>query len=83
MGFGASPADLAFWAGVPIDTVIDRLLNYESASTNHDVKIGDRSGGTMQVVLWHRGTGEVEAGTDSRWKGVGKGSAAEPASIYR
>ena len=41
MGFGASPADLAFWAGVPIDTVIDRLLNYESASTDHDVKIGD------------------------------------------
>ena len=40
MGFGASPADLAFWAGVPIDTVIDRLLNYESASTDHDAKIG-------------------------------------------
>ena len=40
MGFGASPADLAFWAGMPIDTVIDRLLNYESASTDHDVKIG-------------------------------------------
>ena len=40
MGFGASPAELNFWAGVPIDTVIDRLLNYESASTDHDVKIG-------------------------------------------
>ncbi len=40
MGFGASPADLALWAGVPIDTVIDRLLNYESASTDHDAKIG-------------------------------------------
>lgn len=40
MGFGASPADLAFWAGVPVDTVIDRLLNYESASTDHDAKIG-------------------------------------------
>ena len=41
MGFGASPADLASWAGVSIDTVIDRLLNYESASTDHDSKIGN------------------------------------------
>ncbi|MEO7132945.1 MAG: DUF1800 family protein, partial [Vicinamibacterales bacterium] len=40
MGFGAGPAELAAWAGVPIDTVIDRLLNYESASTDHDAKIG-------------------------------------------
>ncbi len=40
MGFGASPAELAAWAGVPIDTVIDRLLNYESQSTDHDAKIG-------------------------------------------
>jgi uncharacterized protein (DUF1800 family) len=40
MGFGASPAELAVWANVPIDTVIDRLLNYESASTDHDSKIG-------------------------------------------
>ena len=40
MGFGASPADLALWAGVPVDTVIDRLLNYENFSTDHDAKIG-------------------------------------------
>ncbi|MFA5909070.1 MAG: DUF1800 domain-containing protein [Vicinamibacterales bacterium] len=40
MGFGANPAELAAWAGVPIDTVIDRLLNYESATTDHDSKIG-------------------------------------------
>ncbi len=40
MGFGASPAELAAWAGVPIDTVIDRLLNYESMTTDHDSKIG-------------------------------------------
>lgn len=40
MGFGASPAELAAWANVPIDTVIDRLLNYESATTDHDSKIG-------------------------------------------
>jgi uncharacterized protein (DUF1800 family) len=40
MGFGASPAELAAWAGVPIETVIDRLLNFESQSTDHDAKIG-------------------------------------------
>jgi uncharacterized protein (DUF1800 family) len=40
MGFGAGPAELAAWAGVPIDTVIDRLLNYETAPTDHDSRIG-------------------------------------------
>lgn len=40
MGFGAGPAELAAWAGMPVDTVIDRFLNYESASTDHDSKIG-------------------------------------------
>ena len=40
MGFGASPTELAVWAGMPIETVIDRLLNYENFSTDHDVKIG-------------------------------------------
>jgi uncharacterized protein (DUF1800 family) len=40
MGFGASPADLSYWAGSSIETVIDQLLNYENRSTDHDVKIG-------------------------------------------
>ena len=40
MGFGASPAELAAWSALPIDSVIDRLLNYESLSTDHDSKIG-------------------------------------------
>ncbi len=40
MGFGASPAELAAWKSVPIDTVIDRHLNYESMTTDHDSKIG-------------------------------------------
>jgi uncharacterized protein (DUF1800 family) len=40
LGFGASPAELAAWSALPIDTVIDRLLNYESQSTDHDSKIG-------------------------------------------
>ncbi len=40
MGFGASPAELAALAGASIDAVVDRLLNYESLSTDHDSKIG-------------------------------------------
>ena len=48
----------------------------------HDVEAGDRTWGNMQVVLWHHRTGDVEAGTDPRWKGVGKGSSTE-ASVYR
>ena len=41
LGFGASPAELSAWASLPIEQVIDRLLNYESLSTDHDSKIGD------------------------------------------
>src|SRR6478735_11363900 len=41
MGFGASPAELAAWSAMPIEAVIDRLLNYESLSTDHDSHIGD------------------------------------------
>ena len=40
MGFGASPAELAAWSGVPIESVIDRLLNFETLSTDHDSRIG-------------------------------------------
>ena len=41
LGFGASPAELSAWAAMPIETVIDRLLNYETLSTDHDSKIGN------------------------------------------
>ena len=40
LGFGASPAELSAWSALPVDTVIDRLLNYETQSTDHDSKIG-------------------------------------------
>jgi len=40
LAFGASPAELAAWSSMSIDAVIDRLLNYESLSTDHDSKIG-------------------------------------------
>jgi len=42
-----------------------------------------RPWGNMQVVLWNRRTGAVEAGTDPRWKGVGKGASSDDASVYR
>ncbi len=41
----------------------------------HTVSPGERAWGNMQVVLWDRISGRVEAGTDPRWKGVGKGGA--------
>jgi uncharacterized protein (DUF1800 family) len=41
LAFGASQADLAFWAGSDASTVLDRLLNYESQPTDIDTKIGD------------------------------------------
>ncbi|HYB97136.1 MAG TPA: DUF1800 domain-containing protein [Vicinamibacterales bacterium] len=40
LGFGASPAELASWAAMPVESVIDRLLNFEGLSTDHDAKIG-------------------------------------------
>ncbi|HEX5693281.1 MAG TPA: gamma-glutamyltransferase, partial [Arenimonas sp.] len=48
----------------------------------HEVNAGDRTWGNMQVVVWDHVSGEVEAGTDPRWKGVGKGTSGE-ASVYR
>ena len=41
LGFGASPAELAAWSAMPVEAVLDRLLNYESLTTDHDSKIGD------------------------------------------
>lgn len=41
----------------------------------HTVAPGERPWGNMQVVLWDRKANTVEAGTDPRWKGVGKGAA--------
>ncbi len=49
----------------------------------HVVSAGERTWGNMQVVLWDRAAGRVEAGTDPRWKGVGKASTADDSAIYR
>ena len=49
----------------------------------HVVNAGERTWGNMQVVTWDRATGEVTAGSDSRWKGVGKGATTAVEAIYR
>lgn len=48
----------------------------------HTIKVEQRTWGNMQVVLWHRADGRVEAGADPRWKNVGKGATTE-GSIFR
>jgi gamma-glutamyltranspeptidase/glutathione hydrolase len=47
----------------------------------HVLTPNDEPWGNMQAVLWRRDAGTVEAGSDSRWLGVGK--AAAGASIHR
>ncbi|HLU14059.1 MAG TPA: gamma-glutamyltransferase [Arenimonas sp.] len=50
----------------------------------HEVRVTDNTWGNLQVVVWDRRSGELQAGTDPRWEGVGKGAAtADEASIYR
>ena len=49
----------------------------------HVVNGGERTWGNMQVVTWDRATGEVTAGSDARWKGVGKGATTAADAIYR
>ena len=52
-------------------------------SMGHTVKVADSTWGNMQVVLWNRRNGDVETGSDGRWKGIGKGAVGAPAAIYR
>lgn len=47
----------------------------------HKVETSDRTWGNMQVVIWNKTNGQVEAGSDSRWSGVGK--ASSEALIYQ
>ncbi len=49
----------------------------------HVVKRADSTWGNMQVVLWDQRDGQVEAGSDGRWKAVGKGALGAPAAIFR
>ena len=43
MGFGASQADLAFFAGSDPSAAMDRLLNYEDLPADHDALLQVRS----------------------------------------
>jgi gamma-glutamyltranspeptidase/glutathione hydrolase len=49
----------------------------------HTVNAAERTWGNMQVVTWNRGNGAVEAGSDPRWKGVGKGATTAQDAVYR
>ena len=49
----------------------------------HTVSAGERTWGNMQLVVWNRATGAVEAGTDPRQKGVGKASLSADESIFQ
>ena len=48
----------------------------------HEVAVAASTWGNMQLVIWNRKTGDVEAASDPRWEGVGKGSSATEA-IFR
>lgn len=52
-------------------------------SMGHEIKVSESTWGNMQIVRWNRDTGEVQAGSDRRWKAVGKGALGAPAAIYR
>ncbi len=68
------------------DTLVAESTALTSAETDalrargFTVEVDPRTWGNMQVVVWDRRTGSVQAGTDSRWKGVGK---AGTGSVYR
>jgi gamma-glutamyltranspeptidase / glutathione hydrolase len=51
----------------------------------HAIELVQRPWGNMQVVVWNRSTGAVEAGTDKRWGNVGKAAdgRGDGESIFR
>jgi len=48
----------------------------------HIVSAGESTWGNMQVVIWNRTTGEVDAGSDRRGDGVGKAATSAADAIY-
>lgn len=47
----------------------------------HSIRQMDRTWGNMQVVVWDLPTGQVQAGSDPRWEGVGKGALGEALEV--
>jgi gamma-glutamyltranspeptidase / glutathione hydrolase len=43
----------------------------------HEIDPRERGWGNMQLVIWNLANGEVQAGSDPRWEGVGAGSTGE------
>ena len=48
----------------------------------HTVSPGESTWGNMQIVVWNRATGEVDAGSDRRGRSVGKAATSEASTIY-
>ena len=55
----------------------------ELQAMGHTISAGERNWGNMQVVVWNKLSNTVEAGSDPRWKGVGKASTADESVIFR
>ncbi|NLB14063.1 MAG: gamma-glutamyltransferase [Gammaproteobacteria bacterium] len=63
---------------------LDEAQIQQLRDRGHEVRVADSTWGNMQVVLWDQRSGEVQAGSDRRWKSVGKAATGdEPALIYR
>ncbi|MGQ0801743.1 MAG: gamma-glutamyltransferase [Pseudomarimonas sp.] len=55
----------------------------ELQAMGHTISAGERGWGNMQVVVWNKLDNTMEAGSDPRWKGVGKASTADDGVIFR
>jgi gamma-glutamyltranspeptidase/glutathione hydrolase len=53
------------------------------AARGFTLTASERPWGNMQVVVWDRKTGLVEAASDPRWKGVGGGESRDRGMIFR
>jgi len=62
---------------------LDSATRAALEAKGHAVKEETRSWGNMQVVIWHRADGRIEAGADPRWEAVGKGATSEAGGIFR
>lgn len=75
------PDAIAAEAGALSDAEIQGLQ-----AKGHNVSIEPRTWGNMQIVVWDQRDGSVQAGSDGRWAGVGKGATRDipaDAAIYR
>lgn len=62
---------------------LDAATRAALETKGHTVKEEPRSWGNMQVVIWQRADGRLEAGADPRWKAVGQGATSDQGGIFR